>query len=75
MSFKVFLFCFFFLFFSSGGHLVHWSGTIFTILVKGHKGNICVNFFKSGSWPRRCHLNFFLFLALTAILFCEVEPF
>ena len=33
-----------FFIFSSGGHLVYWSGTILTILVESHLGNIPVKF-------------------------------
>ena len=37
--------CFFFLFFSSGGHFVQRSETILAILVEGHPRNISVIFF------------------------------
>ena len=34
-----------FLFFSSGGHFVQWTGTILAILVDGHPRNISVKSF------------------------------
>ena len=66
-----------FLFLSSGGHFVQWSGTILAILVEDHPRNISVKLIlKSGHWPRRrCHLKVFLFLALVAICFSGAEPF
>ena len=30
--------------FSSGGHFVHWSGTVLAILVEGHLSNIPMKF-------------------------------
>ena len=36
--------------FSSGGHLVYWSGTILAILVLSHLGNSPVKF--ESHWPR-----------------------
>ena len=36
--------------FSSGGHLVYWSGTILAIVVWSHIGNIPVKF--ELHWPR-----------------------
>ena len=35
---------YFFLFFSSGGHLVHWSKTILAVFVGSYLGNISVKF-------------------------------
>ena len=31
-------------YFSSGGHFVHWSGTVLAILVEGHLSNIPMKF-------------------------------
>ena len=31
-------------FFGSGGHFVHWSGTVLAILVEGHLSNIPMKF-------------------------------
>ena len=39
----------FFSVFSSGGHLVQWSGTVWAILAEGHLGNIPVNLFQNPS--------------------------
>ena len=36
--------------FSSGGHLVYWTGTIFAILVGSHLGNIPMKF--ESHWPK-----------------------
>ena len=36
--------------FSSGGHLVYWSGTILSILVGSHLGNIPMEF--ESHWPK-----------------------
>ena len=36
----------FFSIFSSMGHFVQRSGIVLTILVKGYKRNICVNYFE-----------------------------
>ena len=36
--------------FSSGGHLVYWSGTILAILVGSHLGNIPMKF--ESHWPK-----------------------
>ena len=36
--------------FSSGGHLVYWSGTILAILVGNHLGNIPMKFISH--WPK-----------------------
>ena len=30
--------------FSSGGHFVHWSGTVFAIFVEGYLSNIPIKF-------------------------------
>ena len=30
--------------FSSGGHFVHWSGTVLAIFVEGHLSNIAMKF-------------------------------
>ena len=35
--------------FSSDGHLVQWSGTVLTILVKGHPRNLPVKLFQNPS--------------------------
>ena len=65
-----------FLFFSSGGHFVYWSGTILAILVGSHLGNIPVK--SESHWPKgladgstlsKLFTLFFYFLALAAILF------
>ena len=66
----------FFLFFSSDGHFVQWSGTILAVFEESQPRNISVIFFKSGFWPRRrCRLKVFLFLALVAILFSGAKRF
>ena len=39
-----------FSFFSSGGHLVYWSGTILAIVVGSHLGNIPMKF--ESHWPK-----------------------
>ena len=63
--------------FSSGGHLVQWSGTVCAILVDSHLRNIPVKFFRNLS----THLaeevvkSLFLFIALAAILFNKAESF
>ena len=31
-------------YFSSGGHFVHWSGTVLALLVEGHLSNIPMKF-------------------------------
>ena len=31
-------------YYSSGGHFVHWSGTVLAILVEGHLNNIPMKF-------------------------------
>ena len=36
--------------FSSGGHLVYWSGTILAILAGSHLGNILMKF--ESDWPK-----------------------
>ena len=36
--------------FSSGGHFVHWSGTVLAILVEGHLSNIPMKF--ESHWPK-----------------------
>ena len=70
--------------FSSGGHLVQWSGTVSAILVDSHLRNIPVKLFqnlstdldKSIFWfRRRSRLKVFLFLVLAAILFNRAEWF
>ena len=44
--------------FSSGGHFVQLSGTIFAILVEGHSRDIPVKFSKSiNRFRRRCPLS------------------
>ena len=39
-----------FLFFSSGGHFVYWSGMILAILVRSQLGNIPAKF--ESHWPK-----------------------
>ena len=60
----------FFLFLALAAIFYQQSGTIFAILVKGHKRNSSVKIIlKSGHWPRRrCPLKVFLFLVLVAKL-------
>ena len=63
--------------FSSGGHLVQWSGTLCAILVDSHLRNIPVKLVQNLS----THLaeevvkSIFLFKALAAILFKVAESF
>ena len=50
--------------FSSGGHSVQWSETIFSNFDRGSpKQHFCEIFFKSYHWPMRCRLKVCLFLA------------
>ena len=63
--------------FSSGGHFVQWSGTIFAVLVEGHPRNISVKLFCNRSIGLGGDVisRYFLFLELAAILFSGVERF
>ena len=62
----------FFSIFSSGGHFIQLSGTIIAVLVKDDKRNTSVKLLNTSA---ESLLKVFLFLALAAILFSQVEPF
>ena len=63
--------------FSSGGHLVQWSETIWAILVEGHPRNKPVKLFQNLSIDiaEEVIKSLFLFIALAAILFNAAESF
>ena len=63
--------------FSSGGHLVQWSGTVWAILVDSHLRNIPVKLFLNLSIDiaEEVVKSLFLFIALAAILFNVAELF
>ena len=63
--------------FSSGGHLVQLSGTIWAILVDSHLRNIPVKLFQnlSTGLAEEFVKSLFLFIALAAILFNTAESF
>ena len=63
--------------FSSGGHLVQWSGTVRAILVDSHLRNIPVKLFQnlSTDLSEEVVKSIFLFIALAAILFNVAEFF
>ena len=63
--------------FSSGGHLVQRSGTIWAILVDSHLRNIPVKLFQNLSIDiaEEVVKSLFLFIALAAILFYGAELF
>ena len=63
--------------FSSGGHLVQWSGTVWAILVDSHLRNIPVKLFQnlSTDLAEEVVKSILLFIALAAILFNEAEFF
>ena len=63
--------------FSSSGHLVQRSRTVWAILVDSHLRNIPVKFFKnlSTDLAEEVIRGFFLFIALAAILFNIAESF
>ena len=63
--------------FSSGGHLVQGSGTVWAILVDSHLRNIPVKFFQnlSTDLAEEVVKSLFLFIALVAILFNIAESF
>ena len=63
--------------FSSGGHFVQWSGTVWAILVDSHLRNIPVKLFQnlSTDLAEEVVKSLFLFIALAAILFNVAESF
>ena len=63
--------------FSSGGHLVQWSGTVCAILVDSHPRNIPVKLFQnlSTDLAKEVIESLFLFIALAASLFNVEELF
>ena len=63
--------------FSSGGHLLQRSGTVWAILVDSHLRNIPVKLFQnlSTDLAEEVIKSLFLFIALAAILFNVVELF
>ena len=63
--------------FSSGGHLVQWSRTVWAILVDSHLRNIPVKLFQnlSTDLAEEVIQSLFLFIALAAILFIVAELF
>ena len=63
--------------FSSGGHLVQWSGTVWAILVDSHLRNIPVKLFQnlSTDLAEEDVKSIFLFITLAAILFNVAEFF
>ena len=63
--------------FSSGGHLVQWSGTVRAILVDSHLRNIPVKLFQTLSIDiaEEVVKSLFLFIALAPILFNVAESF
>ena len=63
--------------FSSGGHLVQWSGTVWAILVDSHLRNIPVKLFQnlSTDLAEEVIKSIFLFIALAAILFNVADFF
>ena len=66
-----------FYFYSSGGHLVQRSGTVWAVLVEGHLRNIPVKLFQnlSTDLAEEVVKSLFLFIALVAILFDVAESF
>ena len=62
--------------FSSGGHFFSGAEPLGNFGKGAWEEHFCEIILKSGHWPgRRCHLKFFLFLALVAILFNGAEEF
>ena len=63
--------------FSSGGHLVQRSGTVWAIFVDSNLGNIPVKLFQnlSTDLAEEVVKSLFLFIALAAILFNVAELF
>ena len=61
--------------FSSGGHLVQWSETVWAILVDSHLRSIPVKLFQNLSTDlgEEVVKSIFLFIALAAILFNVAE--
>ena len=57
--------------FSSGGHLVQWSGLVWAVLIDSHRRNIPVKLFQklSTDLAEEVSKSLFLFIAMAAILF------
>ena len=67
----------FFFIFSSGGHLIQQSGTVWAILVDSHLRNSPVKLFQNLSMDlaEEVFQSLFLFMALAAILFNVAKSF